>query len=261
VNAYQTLTLAVAGQIARITINRPDKLNALNATTKSELQDMLLSLAGNPDAGVVILTGAGDKSFVAGTDIEELTMLDRATGEKFAAGGQAVFDILDTFDKPVIAAVNGFALGGGCELAMACHIRIASDKARFGQPEVNLGIIPGYGGTQRLARLVGKGRALELILSGIIIDAAEAFRIGLVNRVVPHDQLLPAAEEFARTLLTRGARAIGYALKAVRASDNTGLTEGQKIEAALFGECCATEDFREGTRAFLEKRKPVFRGR
>jgi enoyl-CoA hydratase len=261
VKTYQTLTVTVTERIARLTINRPEKLNALNAMTKEELREVLVSLAEDSTVAVVILTGAGDKSFVAGTDIEELTTLDRTSGEKFAAGGQEVLDLLENLDKPVIAAVNGFALGGGCELAMACHVRFASDRARFGQPEVNLGIIPGYGGTQRLARLVGKGRALELILSGNIIDAAEAFRIGLVNRVVPHDQLLRVTEEFATSILARGPRAISLALKAVRAGDNAGLAEGQKIEAALFGECCTTEDFREGTRAFLEKRKPVFRGR
>jgi enoyl-CoA hydratase len=207
---------------------------------------------------VVIITGAGEKAFVAGTDIKELTELDEASGKTFAAGGQSVFGMIENLGKPVIAAVNGYALGGGCELALACHMRIASEKARFGQPEVNLGIIPGYGGTQRLTRLIGKGRAAEMILTGEPIDAAEAYRIGLVNKVVPPGDVVAAAEAMAQTIIAKGQMAVHFALRAVLASDETTLGEGLAAEADLFGQCCATKDFKEGTAAFLEKRKPNF---
>jgi enoyl-CoA hydratase len=210
---------------------------------------------------VVILTGAGDKAFVAGTDIQELAGLERESGRAFAAGGQELFDRIEHFSRPVIAAVNGYALGGGNELALACHLRVASDRARFGQPEVNLGIIPGYGGTQRLARLVGRGKALEMILTGEHIDAAEALRIGLVNRVVPHAELHAVVTAMAKTIAGKGPEAVRLALEAVRAVEELGLADGLRKEAELFGSCCATEDFREGTRAFLDKRKPVFVGR
>jgi enoyl-CoA hydratase len=258
---YQTMLLSISDRLAVVTINRPDKLNALNARCKAELRELFTGFRTNQEVDVVILTGAGDKAFVAGTDIGELTNLDQETGKEFASGGQAVFDLIQHLGKPVIAAVNGYALGGGCELALACHIRIASDKAKFGQPEVSLGIIPGYGGTQRLTRLIGSGRSAEMILTGNQIDAQEALRLGLVNRVVPHPELLSTAESIAKTILTKGQLAIRMALKAINISMEMPLSEGLAVEAALFGECCSTEDFKEGVRAFLEKRKPGFAGK
>jgi len=259
--AYETLLVTIANRVATVTVNRPDKLNALNARAKEELLALFTALRDDPSVAVVVLTGAGEKSFVAGTDIAELTALDAVTGREFAAGGQRVFDAIEGLGKPVIAAVNGYALGGGCELALACHIRIASEKARFGQPEVNLGIIPGYGGTQRLARLIGRGRALEMILTGAPVDAAEALRIGLVNKVVPHAELSARSQLMAEVIAGMGARAIALAMEAVNAADQTTLREGLAREAELFGVCCGTEDFREGTTAFLEKRKPAFKNR
>lgn len=256
--AYETLHVEIRERIAFVTINRPDKLNALNAKAKSELGSVLEGLRSDRSVDVVIITGSGDKAFVAGTDIKELTALDAVLGKTFAADGQAVFAEIENLGKPVIAAVNGYALGGGCELALACHIRIASDKARFGQPEVNLGIIPGYGGTQRLARLIGKGRACEMIVTGEPIDAAEALRIGLVNKVVPHAELMAAAEKMALAIITKGQLAVRFALQAVMLADETMLSDGLGLEADLFGQCCATNDFKEGTAAFLEKRKPQF---
>jgi enoyl-CoA hydratase len=257
---YRTLLVAVADRIATVTVNRPDKLNALDAATKQELLWLFRSIARDQDVDVVILTGAGEKAFVAGTDIGELAALNAGTGAEFSAGGQSVFDAVEGCGKPVIAAVNGYALGGGCELALACHIRIASENAKFGQPEVNLGIIPGYGGTQRLARLVGRGRALEMILTGNQIGAMEALGWGLVTRVVPQASLLQEAMAVARNIRSKGQVAVRLALKAVQAVEESGLTEGQRIEAELFGECCGSDDFREGTAAFLEKRKPAFKG-
>lgn len=257
---YQTLLISISDRIATVTINRPDKLNALNAQCKGELKQFFTSTKADHNVDVVILTGAGEKAFVAGTDISELPSLDVQSGREFAEGGQAVFDLIQHLGKPVIAAVNGYALGGGCEVALACHIRIASDNAKFGQPEVNLGIIPGYGGTQRLARLVGLGKAAELILTGDQIDAHEALRIGLVNKVVPQNELIPAAVAIAKTILSKGQIAVRIALKALNASLEMPLSEGLRVEAALFGECCGTQDFKEGTNAFLEKRKPTFTG-
>ncbi|MBI1806312.1 MAG: enoyl-CoA hydratase/isomerase family protein [Ignavibacteria bacterium] len=258
---FQTILLNIKDRLCTVTINRPDKLNALNARCKSELKDVFTNLRTNPDVDVVIITGSGEKAFVAGTDIGELTTLNAQTGKEFAIGGQAIFDLIQHLGKPVIAAVNGYALGGGCELALACHIRIASENAKFGQPEVNLGIIPGYGGTQRLARLVGVGRAMEMILTGNQIDAQEALRIGLVNKVVPLAELSPTSEAIARTILSKGQLAIRMAIKAVNATMEVPLSEGLKIEAAIFGECCSTDDFKEGTQAFTEKRKAVFKGK
>lgn len=259
--SYQTLLFESKSGIAYVTINRPDKLNALNAQAKQELLQVFEQIKQNEDTHVVILTGAGEKSFVAGTDIGELTELNADTGKLFAMGGQEVFDRIENLGKPVIAAVNGYALGGGCELALACHIRIASENAKFGQPEVNLGIIPGYGGTQRLARLIGKGRAMEMILTGDQIDAQEALRVGLVNRVVPLGELMKTAEAIAQKILSKGQVAIRLALKAVNMTGETNLTDGLALEASLFGVCCGSEDFKEGTKAFLEKRKPVFKNR
>jgi len=259
--SYQTLLYNSKNSIASITINRPDKLNALNKQAKQELAQLLDSIKHDSDTHVVIITGAGEKSFVAGTDIGELVELNTESGKLFAQGGQEVFDRIENLGKPVIAAVNGYALGGGCELALACHIRIASENAKFGQPEVNLGIIPGYGGTQRLARLIGKGRAMEMILTGDQIDAQEALRIGLVNKVVPLGELMKTAESIAQKILSKGQLAIRLALKAVNITDETNLTDGLALEASLFGVCCGSEDFKEGTKAFLEKRKPVFKNK
>jgi enoyl-CoA hydratase len=231
-------------------------LNALNAEAKSELRELFNQLKTDNTVDVVILTGSGEKAFVAGTDIRELTVLNSETGKDFSARGQAVFNLIENLGKPVIAAVNGYALGGGCELALACHIRIASENAKFGQPEVNLGIIPGYGGTQRLARLIGRGRAMEMILTGNQIDAQEALRIGLVNKIVPQADLMSAALSIAQLIAAKGQVAIRMALKAVNMTEETTLTDGQNLEASLFGVCCDTADFKEGTTAFLEKRKP-----
>jgi len=256
---FHTLLLSVDTRVATVTVNRPDKLNALNAQAKSDLKSLFTALKTDSQVDVVILTGAGDKAFVAGTDIKELTTLNAMTGKEFSAGGQEVFDLIENLGKPVIAAVNGYALGGGCELALACHIRIASANAKFGQPEVNLGIIPGYGGTQRLARLIGRGRAMELILTGAQIDAEEALRIGLVNKVVPQLELMGAATKLALLIASKGQVAIRMALKAVNMTQEATLSDGQKLEASLFGVCCDTEDFKEGTTAFLEKRPAQFK--
>ena len=258
---YQTLLVESRNKIAFVTVNRPDKLNALNAQAKDELRQVFASIKSDSAVDVVILTGAGEKAFVAGTDIKEVTDLDRASGQTFSEGGQSVFNLIENLGKPVIAAVNGYALGGGAELALACHIRIASDNAKFGQPEVDLGIIPGYGGTQRLARLVGKAKAMEMILTGDPIDAQEALRIGLVSKVVPQSELMRAAEEIAQKILAKGQIAVRKAIQAVNASQEKSLTDGLAVEATLFGECCATEDFKEGTRAFLEKRKAAFKNK
>ena len=258
---YQTLLVENRNKIAFVTVNRPDKLNALNAQAKDELRQVFASIKSDSAVDVVILTGAGEQAFVAGTDIKELTDLDRASGQAFSEGGQAVSNLIENLGKPVIAAVNGYALGGGAELALACHIRISSENAKFGQPEVNLGVIPGYGGTQRLARLVGKAKAMEMILTGDPIDAQEALRIGLVSKVVPQSELMRAAEEIAQKILAKGQIAVRKAIQAVNASQEKSLTDGLAVEATLFGECCATEDFKEGTRAFLEKRKAAFKNK
>lgn len=253
-----TLLFRQDERVAVVTINRPDKLNALNGRTKAELRDLIGRLDADPAVGAVIVTGAGEKSFVAGTDIAELVDLARESGEQFARGGQDVFDRIERMQKPVIAAVNGYALGGGCELALACHLRFASERARFGQPEVNLGILPGYGGTQRLTRLVGRGKALEMILGGVPIDAQEALRIGLVNAVLPPEELLPHVQQVAKTLAEHPAVALKLALRAVLAAGELEPADGMRREAELFGECCTSADFREGVAAFLAKRKPVF---
>jgi len=258
---FQTLIVESRNRVGYVRINRPDKLNALNARAKSELEQAFEDFKKNPSVDVVILTGSGEKAFVAGTDIAELTVLNTESGKTFAEGGQGVFNVIENLGKPVIAAVNGYALGGGCELALACHIRIASENARFGQPEVNLGIIPGYGGTQRLARLVGKGRAMEMILTGDQVDAQEALRLGLVNKVVPLPELMKTAESLAQKIVTKGQVAVRLALKAVNMTQETNLTDGQALEASLFGVCCGSEDFKEGTKAFLEKRKPEFKNK
>jgi enoyl-CoA hydratase len=255
-----TLLFELSDGIARITINRPDKLNALNATVIAELGDAITRVETDAAVRGVILTGAGAKAFVAGADITELSEQTPMEGKARSLLGQQTFRRLERCGKPVVAAVNGFALGGGCELAMACHIRIASEQARFGQPEVKLGIGPGYGGTARLPRLVGKGRALELLLTGGMIDAAEAHRIGLVNRVVPADKLLAESEALLRTILENGPLAIRACLEAVDAGMEATLDQALLLEANHFGLLSATSDMREGTTAFAEKRKAVFKG-
>ncbi len=246
--------------IATITINRPDKLNALNGALLDELERVIDSVKHDPTVKVVIITGAGEKSFVAGADISELAKLSVSEAKTFALKGQRIFSKIEDLGKPVIAAVNGFALGGGCELALACHIRFASTNAFFGQPEVNLGTIPGYGGTQRLTRLVNTGRALELILGGDRISAQEALAIGLANRIYEKEELLFRTMEFAKKITGKPAMALGYALEAVLAADDLNLDAGLDFEASLFALCAGTGDFKEGTSAFLEKRKPEFKG-
>jgi enoyl-CoA hydratase len=234
---YQTLKLEFHNKTALVTINRPDKLNVLNSVVISELEDCFTSLKTNDSVDVVIITGSGEKSFVAGADISELNKLNMIDGKEFAEKGQGVFNLIENFNKPVIASVNGFALGGGCELALACHIRIASTNAKFGQPEVNLGLIPGYGGSQRLTRLVNSGRAMELILTGDIIDADEAYRIGLVNKVYPLSDLMNKVFELADKISSKGQYAVRLSLKAINICDEVSKKEGQFFEASLFSLC------------------------
>jgi enoyl-CoA hydratase len=247
--------------IGRMTINRPEKLNALDRETVQDIDRCVSAAGADPGVGVLVVTGAGEKAFVAGADIKELGSQTPAGGDAYARAGQAVFDRLERLGKPSLAAINGYALGGGLELALACTLRIAADTARMGLPETTLGILPGYGGTQRLSRLVGPGRALEMILTGEMIEAREAHRIGLVNRIVPPAELAAAVDALARTLLARGPLALRLAMQAIQQGLDMTLAEGQRLEAALFGLICSTEDMREGTRAFLEKRKPAFQGR
>jgi enoyl-CoA hydratase len=256
----RTLLFELSDGIARVTVNRPDKLNALNGAVIAELGDAVTRIETDAAVRGVIVTGSGQKAFVAGADIAELAAQTPMEGKARSAMGQQVFRRLERCGKPVIAAINGFALGGGCELAMACHIRVAAEHAKFGQPEVKLGIGPGYGGTARLPRLVGKGRALELLLTGGMIDAAEAYRIGLVNRIVPADRLLPESEALLRTILENGPLAISACLEAVDAGLETSLDQALLLEANHFGLLSASGDMREGTKAFLEKRKPLFKG-
>jgi enoyl-CoA hydratase len=259
--AYENLLLDVKDQIARITFNRPNVLNALNRNTIEELGDILNTVRADAAARVVVLTGAGEKAFVAGADINELARQTPVNGKEFSLFGQEIIHRLETMGKPSIAAINGFALGGGCEMALACTIRVASRTAKLGQPEVKLGILPGYGGSQRLARLCGKGVAHELILTGEMISAEEALRIGLVNRVVEPAELLPTVEAIAKKIIANAPLAVQYAMEAVEHGMEMPQEEGLFLEATLFGLCCATEDMREGTRAFLEKRPAKFQGR
>ena len=244
-----------------ITIDRPKVLNALNAQTVAEIGEAFEAARDDASVKCVILTGGGEKAFVAGADINELAQMTPITGKATAEKGQRVFRAIERFPKPVIAAVNGFALGGGCELALACHMRIASENAKLGLPEVSLGIIPGYGGTQRMARLLGKGKALELILTADRIGAEEAERIGLVNKVVPADQLMATCEELARKIATRGPLAVSAAIEAVMSGSEMPFDEGQILEATLFGLLASTEDMKEGMGAFLEKRQAEFKNR
>jgi enoyl-CoA hydratase len=259
--AYENIRYEVLDGIAHCTVNRPKVLNALDAKTILELMAVFSRAKSEEVVRGVLLTGEGEKAFVAGADINELAKQTSMGGKDFALRGQQVFNFIEDLGKPVIAAVNGYALGGGCELAMACHVRVASTNARFGQPEVNLGIIPGYGGTQRLPRLVGVGRAMELILSGEIIDAEEAYRLGLVNRVVPPKELVSASEDLLRKITSKGPVAVKLAMEAINHGTRMPLGEGLLLEADLFGLACSTEDMREGTQAFMEKRKPRFKGK
>jgi enoyl-CoA hydratase len=258
--AYETLLLERAGRVAIVTINRPDKRNALNIKTREEGAAVLEELSTDDSVGIVVFTGAGDKAFVAGADIAEFSGRTAIT-QREVMTGRSLFTAIDTFPKPVIAMINGYCLGGGCELALACDIRIASESASFGQPEINLGIIPGGGGTQRLTRLVGEGKAMELILTGEIIDAKTAFAIGLVNQVVPADQLKAKTMEIANRIADKSPIALRLAKEAVKLASRSNLDEGLRREVDLFALCFSSEDKDEGVSAFLEKRKPVFRGK
>jgi enoyl-CoA hydratase len=259
--SYENILFDKKEGIATITFNRPKVLNALNRKTVEELESALLDVRGDRSVRVVILTGAGEKAFVAGADIGELAEQTPVGGKEFSLFGQGVFHLLETIGKPSICAINGFALGGGCELALCCSIRIASRTARLGQPEVKLGILPGYGGSQRLARLCGKGMAHELCLTGEMISAEEALRIGLVNHVYEPAELLPAAQAMAGKIIANAPVAVKFTMEAIERGTEMPLAEGLFLEATLFGVACATEDMREGTRAFLEKRPAAFKGK
>jgi enoyl-CoA hydratase len=259
--AYENLLYEKRDHIGFITFNRPKVLNALNRKTMEELRDVLLSAREDDEVRVLILTGAGEKSFVAGADISELAVQTPVTGKETAAFGQSVLRLLETIGKPSIAAINGFALGGGCEVALACSMRLAGKNAKLGQPEVKLGIMPGYGGSQRLTRLCGTGVALELCLTGEMISSDEALRIGLVNHVYEPADLLPAAEALAKKIIANAPLSVKFTVEAIERGTEMPLEEGQYLETALFGLCAATEDMREGTRAFLEKRPAQFRGK
>jgi enoyl-CoA hydratase len=259
--SYENLLYEKKNGITYITFNRPKVLNALNRKTVEELQHVLLDARDDASVRVLILTGSGEKAFVAGADINELAEQTPVNGKEFSLFGQGVFHLLETIGKPSICAINGFALGGGCELALCCSIRLASKTAKLGQPEVKLGILPGYGGSQRMARLCGKGAAHELCLTGEMITAEEAQRIGLVNRVYEAAELLPAAEAMAKKIIEKAPLAVKYCMEAIERGVEMPLEEGLFLEATLFGLCCATEDMREGTKAFLEKRPAQFQGK
>src|SRR6266404_6230312 len=259
--ALENVLYEKKGPIAYVTLNRPKVLNALNTKTWEELRAAFEIARDDDEVRGVILTGAGDRAFIAGADINELARLTAVEGEKSSSFGQAVLNLVENLGRPVIAAINGFALGGGCETAMACTIRIASETAKFGQPEVKLGVLPGGGGTQRLPRLVGKGRALQLILTGEMISAQEAYRIGLVNEVVPAAELITRAETILKQIFSNAPIAVKYSLEAVNKGLETTQSEGLSLEASLFGLCAGTEDKKEGTQAFLQKRAAQFQGR
>jgi enoyl-CoA hydratase len=257
---FKFLTLEVADRVATLRVNRPDKLNALNDATIAELGQAIDRIRVDDSIGGILLSGTG-RAFVAGADISELSSQTPVLAKARSRAGQDVFRRIETCPKPVIAVVNGFALGGGCELAMACHIRLASDAAKFGQPESKLGILPGFGGSQRLARLVGKGRAMQLLMTGEMIDAAEAYRIGLVNKVFPAAELMDGAKEMMKTILANGPLAVALCIEAIDRGLEMSLDEGLILEANHFGLLAATEDMREGMRAFLEKRTAAFKGK
>ena len=258
---YENVKLEKKNQIAYVTIARPKALNALSIATLSELDQIFSALQQDPEVRVIILTGEGEKAFVAGADIKEIATLSPAEGKQYSLMGQAVFDKIEELGKPVIACVNGFALGGGCELAMACTIRIAASNAKFGQPEVKLGIIPGFAGTQRLPRVVGKGPAMQMLLTGDPVSAEEALRIGLVNEVVEPGELLARGEALARKIIANPPIAVQFAMEAVNKGLEMTVREGRFVEASLFGVLCSTEDKAEGTRAFMEKRPAKFTGK
>lgn len=255
----ETLLVSLSEGILTVTLNRPDKLNALNAKVLSDLDTILQDIYQEQNIHGVIITGAGTKAFVAGADISEFSELNADEAYRLARKGQEIFNTIERSPKPIIAAINGFALGGGCELAMSCHIRIASTAAKFGQPEVNLGLIPGYGGTQRLPHLVGKGKAMEMILSGNMVDAMEAHRIGLVNHVTPPEELLSYTTSLLKTILSKSPSAVSKCIAAINAVYDPATTGGFETEARLFGECAGSAEMKEGVAAFLEKRKPLFR--
>ena len=257
---FKNLILELSEGILTITINREKNLNALNVETLEEIKTVIQSVYDDPDISGVIITGAGEKAFVAGADISEFTEVNELTGRKFSEDGQEVFQAIENCHKPVIATVNGFALGGGCELAMACHMRVATENAKFGQPEVNLGIIPGYGGTQRLTRLVGKGKAIELMLTADMVSASEALELGLVNYVLPgKEEAITKSKEILQKIASKAPLAVGMVIDCVNAVDAED-ENGYQTEANSFSRCCGSEDFKEGTAAFLEKRAPNFKG-
>ena len=258
---FENLLIERDDAVAVVTFNRPKVLNALNTQTMTELAAAMAGFKADAGVRAIVLTGAGDKAFVAGADINELAVQTPIEGKEHARRGQQIFDAIEQLGKPVIAAVNGFALGGGCELAMACTLRIAADTARFGQPEINLGIIPGYAGSQRLPRLVGRGVALEILLTGDMIGAQRAYEIGLVNRVVPAAELMSEARKIAQVLASKAPIAVRYIIEAVHHGLDGSLEAGQFIEAALFGAIASSADMKEGTRAFLEKRKAAWQGK
>ena len=258
---FENILLEKKSSIAYVTVNRPKVLNALNSATMEELRAAFTDVKNDANIRVAILTGAGEKAFIAGADIGELATQEAVRGKEFTHRGQSVLDLIENLGKPVIACINGFALGGGCEIAMACTMRLASENAKLGQPEVKLGIIPGLGGSQRLPRLVGKGIAMQLVTTGEMITAQEAHRIGLVNEVTAPADLIPRAEAIAQKIIANGPLAVQYVMEAVNNGMEMPLAQGLYLEAALFGVSCATEDKQEGTKAFLEKRPPQFKGK
>ena len=259
--SFENILFEIREPLAIVTLHRPKVLNALNQATFSELEGAFTELAASESVRAILLTGAGERAFAAGADIQELATISATEGQRLAARGQRILELIENCGKPVIACINGFALGGGCELAMACTVRLASETAKLGQPEVKLGLLPGYGGSQRLPRLIGKGAALRLLLTGEIISAAEAFRLGLVDEVVPAGDLLKRGEELALAMAANAPLAIRQTIAAVHAGYDLPLRQALDLEASLFGVCCATEDKTEGTRAFLEKRPPVWKAR
>jgi enoyl-CoA hydratase len=258
---FENILFEKKNSIAYVTVNRPKVLNALNMATMEDLRAAFTTIKDDREIRVAIMTGSGEKAFIAGADIAELAKHDAVSAKEYTHRGQSVLDLIENLGKPVIACINGFALGGGCEIALACTMRLASENAKLGQPEVKLGIIPGYGGTQRLPRLVGKGIAMQLLLSGEMISAQEAHRIGLVNEVTPAAELISRAEAIAQKIIANAPLAVQYAMEAVNKGMEMTLAEGLYLEAVLFGVACATEDKKEGTTAFLEKRPAQFKGR